>query len=178
MVDQIFSHKYLSLSGEPSPPDVGHVGGLSIPPSALFQLPGQHPLACNCLGPLIQAAQPVDEAQAVRPEDGGGEGPRVVGAGRRVRRARVARRRAQVQQSIARGTDIRAYCYWSLRDNFEGAEGYRARFGIFRINCETMARQETADIWKSRSEDVCVYSVGGWEGAASPTPGVTCPASS
>merc|ERR1719440_579007 len=51
-----------------------------------------------------------------------------------------------VQQSIQRGTDIRAYCYWSLLDNFEWAEGYRARFGLFRINYKTLERKETSGL--------------------------------
>ena len=51
-----------------------------------------------------------------------------------------------VQSSIANGVDIRGYCYWSLLDNFEWAEGYRARFGLFRINYRTMERQETGGL--------------------------------
>ena len=76
MVDQNWlqiSHKDLSLSGKPSPPDVCHVGGLSVPPPALLQLPGHNPPSCSCLGPLTQVAQPVNEAQTLRPDEGGGE---------------------------------------------------------------------------------------------------------
>ena len=64
----------MPISGEPSPPD-GHVGGLSVPPPALFQLPGQHPSACSCQGPLPQVAQPVDKTQTLRLDEGGGEVP-------------------------------------------------------------------------------------------------------
>ena len=50
-----------------------HVGGLPFPPSALFQLFGKSPPSCSCLGPLTQEAQPVDQAEALCPDEGGGE---------------------------------------------------------------------------------------------------------
>eukprot|EP00908_Phaeocystis_cordata_P020713 Transcript_3237.p1 GENE.Transcript_3237~~Transcript_3237.p1 ORF type:complete len:347 (-),score=162.90 Transcript_3237:498-1538(-) len=48
-----------------------------------------------------------------------------------------------VHGAIARGADVRAYLYWSFQDNFEWAEGYRPRFGLCRIDYETLARQPT-----------------------------------
>ena len=50
-----------------------HVRGLSIPPPALFQLPGHNPPSCSCLGSLTQVAQPAYQAQALCPDEGGGE---------------------------------------------------------------------------------------------------------
>ncbi|QSB14503.1 beta-glucosidase [Natronosporangium hydrolyticum] len=45
-----------------------------------------------------------------------------------------------VHEAIARGVDVRGYLVWSLFDNFEWAEGYRPRFGIFYVDYETQVR--------------------------------------
>jgi beta-glucosidase len=42
--------------------------------------------------------------------------------------------------AIRAGADLRGYLVWSLLDNFEWAEGYRARFGIVYIDYETQRR--------------------------------------
>jgi beta-galactosidase len=36
-----------------------------------------------------------------------------------------------LRSSIADGADVRGYFYWSLVDNYEWAEGYRAHFGLY-----------------------------------------------
>ena len=66
-------HKYLSLSSKPPPPHMCHVVGLPIPPSAFLQLLGKSSSTRSCLGSLPQEAQPVDEAQALCPDEGGGQ---------------------------------------------------------------------------------------------------------
>ena len=50
-----------------------------------------------------------------------------------------------VQQAAAEGVDVRGYFHWSLIDNFEWAEGYGPRFGLFRVNQDdpTLERLET-----------------------------------
>ncbi|MCF6473444.1 beta-glucosidase [Nonomuraea sp. MG754425] len=45
-----------------------------------------------------------------------------------------------VSEAIAGGADVRGYFVWSLMDNFEWAHGYAKRFGIVRVDRETMER--------------------------------------
>ena len=48
-----------------------------------------------------------------------------------------------VGQAIDAGADVRGYFAWSLLDNFEWAWGYDRRFGIIRVDYDTLER-----IWK------------------------------
>ena len=38
------------------------------------------------------------------------------------------------------GVDLRGYLVWSLLDNFEWAYGYTMRFGIVRVDYDTLLR--------------------------------------
>jgi beta-glucosidase len=52
----------------------------------------------------------------------------------------VKRHIEAVKTALDRGVDVRGYLLWSLMDNFEWARGYDKRFGIVRVDFETMAR--------------------------------------
>lgn len=62
-----------------------------------------------------------------------------------VHRPMFVRRHAYaVKQAIKEGIDVRGYFHWSLMDNFEWAEGFSARFGLYRLDRATLARTPTA----------------------------------
>ena len=45
-----------------------------------------------------------------------------------------------VHRAMARGVDLRGYLVWSLLDNFEWAYGFSKRFGIVRVDYDTLER--------------------------------------
>ena len=45
-----------------------------------------------------------------------------------------------ISKLINDGVDIRSYYHWSLMDNFEWAEGYSMRFGLYHVDYETQTR--------------------------------------
>lgn len=55
---------------------------------------------------------------------------------------------AAVHQAIDEGARVRGYLEWSLMDNFEWALGYSKRFGIVRVNYDTLERVPKASaLW-------------------------------
>jgi beta-galactosidase len=46
----------------------------------------------------------------------------------------------ECRNAIEQGVDLRGYFVWSLMDNFEWAFGYERRFGIWRVDPETLER--------------------------------------
>ena len=62
--------------------------------------------------------------------------------GRR-RSEHVVRSLEQIWQAREEGVDVRGYYHWSLMDNFEWAEGYEPRFGLYRVNLDTYERTAT-----------------------------------
>jgi beta-glucosidase len=42
--------------------------------------------------------------------------------------------------AIQQGAKLRGYYVWSLMDNFEWADGYSKRFGMIRVNYDTLKR--------------------------------------
>jgi beta-glucosidase len=47
---------------------------------------------------------------------------------------------SQAHAAIQNGVPLRGYFAWSLLDNFEWAHGYSKRFGIVRVNYDTLER--------------------------------------
>ncbi len=59
-----------------------------------------------------------------------------------VRRQRQLVRHAQAMARAARrGADVRGYFHWSLIDNFEWAEGFAPRFGLYAVDYAAGARR-------------------------------------
>jgi beta-glucosidase len=54
-----------------------------------------------------------------------------------------------MHKAIADGANVKGYLHWSLLDNFEWAEGLRARFGLVRVAFPTLERtlRESAKIY-------------------------------
>jgi beta-glucosidase len=53
-----------------------------------------------------------------------------------------------VHRSIEHGVDVRGYLVWSLLDNFEWAYGYTMRFGIVRVDYDTLLRtKKDSALW-------------------------------
>jgi beta-glucosidase len=46
-----------------------------------------------------------------------------------------------LQRATSERLPVAGYFLWSLMDNFEWADGYEKRFGLYRVDFETLARQ-------------------------------------
>lgn len=58
-----------------------------------------------------------------------------------MRVAYLHRHLSAVADAVAQGVDVRGYFAWSLMDNFEWAEGYQQRFGLVRVDFDTLERR-------------------------------------
>ncbi|MFB2597864.1 GH1 family beta-glucosidase [Herbiconiux sp. P17] len=52
----------------------------------------------------------------------------------------IHRHLSAVRRAIDRGVDVRGYFVWSMLDNFEWGYGYSKRFGIIRVDYDTLER--------------------------------------
>jgi len=50
--------------------------------------------------------------------------------------------------ALESGVDVRGYFAWSLLDNFEWAYGYEKRFGIVRVDFDTLERTPKLSAWR------------------------------
>jgi beta-glucosidase len=48
-----------------------------------------------------------------------------------------------VERCIKKGLDVRGYFYWSLIDNYEWLQGLDARFGLYKVDFDTLERNPT-----------------------------------
>jgi beta-glucosidase len=58
----------------------------------------------------------------------------------RRRPAFIVHHLAQIARAIGEGIPVRGYYHWSLIDNFEWAEGFSARFGLYTVNYANQTR--------------------------------------
>ncbi len=55
----------------------------------------------------------------------------------------VVRALEQISRARGEGVDVRGYYHWSLYDNFEWAEGFKPRFGLYHVDYTTYERTPT-----------------------------------
>jgi beta-glucosidase len=48
-----------------------------------------------------------------------------------------------LEKCMKKGIDVRGYFYWSLIDNYEWLQGLDARFGLYRVDFDTLKRKPT-----------------------------------
>jgi beta-glucosidase len=55
-----------------------------------------------------------------------------------------------VHEALQEGADVQGYYVWSLMDNFEWSSGYRPRFGLVRVDYDTLRRipKQSADWYR------------------------------
>ena len=57
-----------------------------------------------------------------------------------VRPAFILTHLAALHRAVRKGADVRGYYHWTLVDNYEWAEGWTTRFGLFALDPKTQVR--------------------------------------
>ena len=94
----------------------------------------------------------------------------------------VVRTLEQIERARRDGVDIRGYYHWSIYDNFEWAEGYEPRFGLYHVDFDTYERTATegatvfGEIAGARKLTTALRKAHGGTGPMTPegTPGDNC----
>jgi beta-glucosidase len=90
----------------------------------------------------------------------------------------IVRSLEQIERARRKAIDIRGYYHWSLTDNFEWAEGFVPRFGLYTVDYGSYARSPTmgatvlGDIAKTRTLTTSQREAHGGTGPLSPEPGM------
>ena len=96
---------------------------------------------------LLRVSRDYPETPIMVTENGAAFADQVDQDGRVIDHDRIAYLRthlAAVHGAITAGADIRAYYLWSFLDNFEWSLGYAKRFGLVRVDYDTLARTPKA----------------------------------
>jgi beta-glucosidase len=155
-----YSDHFYRPAAEPGPPDSGaYPGGAlveladpgpdgttmgwPVTPDGLRDILRRVGLAYPAAPPLLvteNGAAYDDDLQALAAAlTGAGSAGAAIDDPQRVRYLR--RHLEAVARAVRDGADVRGYFAWSLLDNFEWAEGYRQRFGLVRVDFDTLERR-------------------------------------
>jgi len=80
----------------------------------------------------------------------------------------------QIDRARKKGIDVRGYYHWSLMDNFEWAEGFGPKFGLYSVNLDDFTRTPTAGadaygaIAGARNLPIAMRKLSGGDGPMTP----------
>ena len=86
----------------------------------------------------------------------------------------IVRALESIERARDEGIDVRGYYHWSLYDNYEWAEGYAPRFGLYQVDYDTYARTPTlgadvlTEIVAARDVSADLHATYGGEGPMTP----------
>ncbi|HEX2153681.1 MAG TPA: GH1 family beta-glucosidase [Acidimicrobiia bacterium] len=137
-------NRFMYEPGAPAPPEFPGADGavLARPPGQLTAMGwGVEPGALTSV--LLRAAREAPDLPLYVTENGAAYHDVVGDGGEVVDAERIAYLEAHIEavaDALEAGVDVRGYFVWSIFDNFEWAEGYARRFGLVRVDYETLER--------------------------------------